>query len=105
VVTSKISARRTTTSVVGVILPFELGVPESVLSIPSRRSSSASLSSGARLSSRSASRPARNAAASAARSASSSRNRAFAARSPGTSSGTGSSGTRRRLPQPPPGIK
>jgi hypothetical protein len=37
--------------------------------------------------------------------ASTSRSRAFAARSPAASSGTGSSGTRRRLPQPPPAIK
>ena len=76
------------------IRSLELGVPESLLSIDSRRSSSATRSSSRRSASWAAFCADRSTAISASFASTTARSRAFAARSPAASSGTGSSDTR-----------
>ena len=83
------------------IRSFELGVPESELSIDRRRSSSASRSSSRRLSSRSASSSRRSAAFSASFASTTARSRDSTSRCPAISpDGPGSSGTRPKHAQP-----
>ena len=83
------------------IRSFELGVPESELSIDRRRSSSASRSSSRRLSSRSASSSRRSTAFSASFASTTARSRDSSSRCPAISpDGPGSSGTSPKHAQP-----